>query len=166
MTEASQALTSVIEPILESLGLHLYDVELTGATGRARTLQVLVQRADGGPVDLEAITDATRALSPVLDADAAASRILRAAYTLEVSSPGLERPLRRAEHWRGLEGEVVSIKTRVDGATVRLRGSVTAVDDEGVDVDVDGTARRDDFADMTQARTVFEWGAAEKVKQS
>jgi len=163
MTEASQALAPVVAPVLERLGLHLYDVELTGARGRARTLQVLVERADGAPVDLDTITTATRELSPVLDADPTASRVLREAYTLEVSSPGLERPLRRPEHWRGLEGQVVSVKARLDGATQRVRGTVAHVDDTGVELDVDGERRRVDFAEMTQARTVFEWGPAEKV---
>ena len=163
MTEASQALATVVAPVLERLGLHLYDVELTGAPGRARTLRVLVERADRAPVDLDAVTAAGRELSSVLDADPAATRVLRDPYTLEVSSPGLERPLRRADHWQGLEGEVVSVKVRVDGVTERLRGTVARVDGTGADLDVDGTSRRVEFADVTQARTVFEWGPAEKV---
>jgi ribosome maturation factor RimP len=80
-----------------------------------------------------------------------------------VSSPGLERPLRRPEHWRGLDGEVVTVKARVGGTSERVRGTVVRVDDSGVDLDVDGARRRFEFADMTQARTVFEWGPAEKV---
>jgi ribosome maturation factor RimP len=163
MTEASQALTALIEPVVTPLGLELYDVELAGASGRAPTLRVLVDRIGGGAVDLDAITEATRALSPVLDADAAAGRILSGAYTLEVSSPGLERPLRRPDHWQKVRGEVVVVKTRVDGASERLRGVLTEVDDDGVELDVDGTRRRVALADVTQARTVFEWGPAEKV---
>ena len=92
MTDASQALTALIEPVVTPLGLDLYDVELAGAKGRAPTLRVLVDRTGGGAVDLDAITEATRALSPVLDADAAAGRILSGAYTLEVSSPGPRAP--------------------------------------------------------------------------
>jgi len=165
MTEVSEVLTAVIAPVVEPLGLHLYDVELTGTRGRARTLRVLVRGADGAPVDLEAITSATRALSPALDDDPSAAALLRDPYTLEVSSPGLERPLRRPDHWQGLEGEVVSLKIRTDGATERLRGTVASVDDTGVELDVDGARRRVELADVTQARTVFEWGPAEKVSQ-
>jgi ribosome maturation factor RimP len=163
MTEASQVLASVVAPVLEQLGLRCYDVELTGPPGRARTLRVLVERVDGAAVDLDAITDATRELSPVLDSDPGAARVLASAYTLEVSSPGLERPLRRPEHWRGLEGEVVSVKTRVEGAAQRLRGTVVRVDDAGVDLEVDGSECRVEFDAIIQARTVFEWGPAEKV---
>jgi ribosome maturation factor RimP len=163
MTEASQALATVAAPVLERLGLRLYDVEIAGAPGKARTVRVLVQRSDGGPVDLDTITAATRDLSPAFDAEPDTARVLRDASTLEVSSPGLERPLRRPEHWRGLEGEVVSVKTRIDGVTQRLRGTVAGVDHTGVDLDVDGVRRRVEFVDVTQARTVFEWGSAEKV---
>ena len=167
-TTASDALSSVIAPVLAPLGLHLYDVELAGASGRARTLRVLVERADGAPVDLDVITAATEALSPVLDTDAGADRILRGAYTLEVSSPGLERPLRRPDHWRSVVGDVVSVKARTraagdgDGAVERFRGTVTGVDGHGAVLDVDGVERRVEFDDVTQARTVFEWGPAPK----
>ena len=168
MTEAttSDALSSVIAPVLAPLGLHLYDVELAGASGRARTLRVLVERADGAPVDLDVITSATEALSPVLDTDPGADRILRGAYTLEVSSPGLERPLRRPDHWRSVVGDLVSVKARSrgdgDGAVERFRGTVSGVDEHGAVLDVDGAERRVEFDDVTQARTVFEWGPAPK----
>jgi len=163
---APDALVTVIEPVLGTLGLDLYDAELTGAAGRARTLRVLVERAGGGPIDLDAITAATESISPALDADPDADRILRGAYTLEVSSPGLERPLRRLQHWRGVVGQLVSVKARVGETVERLRGTVTAVDDSGADLDIDGTPRRVEFADVTQARTVFEWGAAPKPGRS
>ena len=170
MTEAttSDALSSVIAPVLVPLGLHLYDVELAGASGRARTLRVLVERADAAPVDLDVITAATEALSSVLDTDPSADRMLRGAYTLEVSSPGLERPLRRPDHWRSVVGTLVSVKARSrgdgegDGAVERFRGTVTGVDEHGAVLDVDGAERRVEFDDVTQARTVFEWGPAPK----
>ncbi|HEY8218373.1 MAG TPA: ribosome maturation factor RimP [Acidimicrobiia bacterium] len=165
MTEASQALRTAVAPILERHDLRLYDVELTGAEGRTRTLRVLVQSAGGGPVDLDTITAATQDLSPALDTDRDAAAELRGSYALEVSSPGLERPLRRPEHWHGLDGELVTVKTRAAGTTERLRGTVANVDDTGVELDVDGGRRRVEFSDMTQARTVFEWGHAEKVEQ-
>lgn len=163
---SSDALAAVVEPVLDALGLRCYDVELTGAAGRARTLRVLVERADGSAADLDEITAATEALSPALDADRTADRILRGSYTLEVSSPGLERPLRRPDHWQGAIGELVSVKTRIDGVSTRVRGTVTSVDDDGAVLDVDGTAHTIRFADVTQARTVFEWGPQPKPGRS
>lgn len=154
MPERAESLAGAIEPVLASLDLELFDLELTGA-GSARTLRVVVDR-DGG-VDLDAITAATDAISPVLDhlADPA----LRGPYALEVSSPGLERPLRRPEHYRRALGATVSVKTRGTGGEARrLRGVLVEADDEGVAVESDGGTERVRYADVTQARTVFEWG--------
>jgi ribosome maturation factor RimP len=165
-SDAPDALTTAIEPVLATLGLDLYDVELAGAAGRARTLRVLVQRGDGSPVDLDAITAATESISPALDADRDADQMLGGAYTLEVSSPGLERPLRRADHWRGVIGERVSVKVRIDGTAERFRATVVSVEDESVVLDVDSVERRVELADVTQARTVFEWGPQDKPGRS
>ena len=93
----SQSSWTPWSPSSAALGLELYDVEISG-TGRARVLRVLVDREGG--IDLEAIAAATEAVSPLLDQpplDAA----LAGPYTLEVSSPGLERPLRTPAHFAG-----------------------------------------------------------------
>ena len=85
----------ILAPAVSELGLDLYDVEVSGS-GRARILRVMVDREGG--VDLEAIAAATQAVSPLLDApplDAA----IAGPYALEVSSPGLERPLRTPAHF-------------------------------------------------------------------
>jgi ribosome maturation factor RimP len=170
-SDASGALGQVaraVAPVLEGLGLELFDVELTGS-GRARTLRVFVDRVaeagDAGPagIDLDAITAATEAVSPVLDTDAGVAAALPGPYTLEVSSPGLERPLRTPVHFRRAAGSLVSIKTRTaDGSPVRRRATLVSADDAGVTVDVDGATEHLAYDDILQARTVFEWGPAPK----
>jgi ribosome maturation factor RimP len=166
MTDRLDALATCLEPVVTSLDLDLYDVELTGPT-HARILRVLVDRPadDGRPVDLEAITAATQAVSPVLDTDPAVARFLRGAYTLEVSSPGLERPLRTPLHFRRAVGSTVSVKTTGAAGSRRIRGVVAAADDAGLDLDVEGDRTRLAYDDVAQARTVFEWGAEQKVAQ-
>jgi ribosome maturation factor RimP len=154
------AVALAVAPVLADLGLELFDVELTGS-GRARTLRVFVDRPTG--VDLDAVTAATEALSPVLDADSRVAGALSGPYTLEVSSPGLERPLRTPAHFRGAAGSVVSIKHRTaDGSPARRRATLVSADDAGVTVDVDGTTEHLAYDDILQARTVFEWGPAPK----
>ncbi|HUF84500.1 MAG TPA: ribosome maturation factor RimP [Acidimicrobiia bacterium] len=156
MPERADSLAGVIEPVLASLGLELFDLELTGS-GSGRILRVLVDR-DGG-VDLDSITAATEAVSPALDADGT----LSGAYALEVSSPGLERPLRRPDHYRRAVGATVTVKTRDDdGAARRVRGVLAAADDDGFTLEVETGPERIAYADVTQARTVFEWGPAPK----
>ena len=168
MSEAPTALVDLLEPVVDTLGLSLYDVELIGGTGRARTVRVLVDEpgASSG-IGLDQIAAATDAVSPALDRaveDPATgvARILPGAYTLEVSSPGLERPLRTVGHWRGAIGATVSVRTNHADETIRRRGVVAAVDDDGADLDIDGARERVAFTDVVQARTVFEWGPAPK----
>ena len=133
--------------------MDLYDVEHHGGT-----IRVLVQRPDG--LDLDEIAGLSRAISRVLDEeDPVPGR-----YTLEVSSPGLERPLRTPDHFRGAVGLDVKIKMRpgFDGPR-RLTGAIVDVDEQSVRLRTgDDETLRLDLADVTSARTVFEWGPGPK----
>jgi ribosome maturation factor RimP len=154
-------IAQTLAPAVSRLGLELYDVALTGS-GRARILQVMVDRPGG--VDLDAIADATQAVSPLLDAPPL-DAVIAGPYALEVSSPGLERPLRTPAHYAGAVGETVSVKTRAgdDHGARRVRGVVTAADDTGLELTLDdGTIERIGYGDVTQAHTVFEWGGDAK----
>jgi len=158
-------IVQILAPAVTELGLDLYDVDLTGS-GRARILRVMVDR-DGG-VDLEAIAAATQAVSPLLDApplDAA----IPGPYALEVSSPGLERPLRTPAHFARAVGETVSVKVRAsdEHGARRVRGVLAAPDDTGFELVLDdGTVQRIAYGDVTQAHTVFEWGDDTKSTKS
>ena len=131
--------------------LELVDVEL-----RSGVLLVTVDRPGG--VDLQALTDANRVVSPVLDE----LDPIPGTYTLEVSSPGVERTLRTPDHFAKAVGETVSVKTRpqVPGDR-RLRGRLVASDGEGFELEMDdggAGARRLSYTDIDRARTVFVWG--------
>ena len=82
---------------------------------------------------------------------------------MEVSSPGLERKLRRPRHYEKAVGETVRVKTRdeIDGERLHS-GTLTETDDESFVVDVDGAQRRIAYGDVTSARTVFEWDKTAK----
>jgi ribosome maturation factor RimP len=148
-----ETIVAAVEPVLTPLGLELFDVQFTGS-GRARTVRVVVDR-DGG-VDLDAITAASERIQPVLD-----DLDVLGPFALEVSSPGLERPLSRPEHFRRAVGETVSVKVRDTGGEARrVRGVLVAVDDRGVTVEADNAAEYLEYDRVIQARTVFEWGAA------
>jgi ribosome maturation factor RimP len=144
-------LVVLLQPVVSEADLELVDVEL-----RSGVLLVTVDRPGG--VDLQALTDANRVVSAVLDEhDPIPGR-----YTLEVSSPGVERTLRTPAHFTKAIGETVSIKTRpqVPGDR-RLRGQVAAADDRGFMLAVDGEEgepRRLAYTDIDRARTVFVWG--------
>jgi ribosome maturation factor RimP len=146
-----ETLRQRLAPAVAALDLELYDVELTGA-GKARTLRVTVDRPGG--VDLEAITAVTHAVSPMLD-DAPAPA---GPFLLEVSSPGVERVLRTPAHYAGAVGTTVSVKLRTESGTQRVHGTLVDAGPEHCDVEVEGVREHIAYADVTQARTVFEWG--------
>ena len=164
MAQQSERLATVLEPVVRDLGLELYDVEI-GGSNRSRTLRVLIDR-DGG-VDLDAITAATEALAPVLDREPEVAKALPGAYLLEVSSPGLERPLRTPAHFRRAQGSTVSLKSRnAEGAVTRRHGVLLAADDDGIEIEIEGARERVAYADIVASHTVFEWGAAPKPGKS
>jgi ribosome maturation factor RimP len=144
-------LFAALQPLVADAGLELVDVEM-----KSGVLQVTVDREGG--VDLEALTDANRAVSTVLDE----LDPIPGHYSLEVSSPGIERPLRTPAHFAKALGATVSVKTRpqVPGER-RLRGTLLTSDDEGFSLAVEGS---DDepvrlaYRDIDRARTVFVWG--------
>ncbi len=145
--------TELVLPLLDPRGLSLYDVELNGGN-----LRVTVDGPDG--VLLDDLAELTRAIGREFDEHDP----MPGAYTLEVSSPGLERKLRTPVHFHGAIGEDVNVKLapHVDGER-RLRGVLVRVEDDAVIVlDVDGTEHAVDIADVTKAVTVFEWGPAPK----
>ena len=139
---------AVVEPVVAAADLELYDVELAGAV-----LRVLVDK-DGG-VDLAVLGEVTRAVSEALDADDP----LPGRYTLEVSSPGLERKLRTPAHFAAALGKKVRVRT-VAGTEGdrRVEGELTAADDDGVVLATPEGERRIAYGDVERARTVFEWG--------
>jgi ribosome maturation factor RimP len=152
------AIVDAVEPVVAALGLELYDVEVTG-TGRALVVRVLVDREGG--IDLDTVGAAAQAISPVLDSDQVA-RALPGAYALEVSSPGLERPLRRPDHFQRAVGSTISVKT----PGRRIRGVVMEADDDSFELALDdGTKERISYTDVAQARTVFEWGAKKVARR-
>lgn len=150
------AVRAAAEQVLSSLGLELVDVELVGS-GRARTLRLTVDREGG--IDLDALAAANGPVSDALDAVDG----LPGPYNLELSSPGLERPLRRPAEFRRFVGTTISVKSHeaVAGAR-RHRGLLAEADDDGIALEVDGAERRFPYDAIASARTVFEWGPAPK----
>lgn len=147
-----QTLEGELAPVVAALGLELVDVEVAAATVR-----VTVDR-DGG-IDLDALAGANRAVSGALD------RLdpMPARYTLEVSSPGVERRLRTPAHFARALGETVSVRLLPGSGEVRrLQGRLASVDRDGVVLEgpeMPGGAATVGFHTIERARTVFEWGA-------
>jgi len=151
MADADGRLWGTLEPFLVAEGVELDDVELLGR-GAGRVVRVTVDAADGLGVDR--IADLARGISRLLDDES----VVDGPYTLEVSSPGLERKLRRPDQYRKAVGREVLVRTRapIDGAQSH-RGILNEVGEGSVALLVDGRDRRIPLGDVTQARTVFRW---------
>jgi ribosome maturation factor RimP len=147
-----ESIQGVVEPVVAPLGLQVYDLVLAGDIVR------LILDRPGG-VDIDTLEEASRRVAPALEELDG----MPEPYTLEVSSPGLERPLRRPEHFTSAIGSVVSVKApNADGAMERFRGELTAVGETGITVTTDAGEREVRFDVIDQARTVFEWAPAPK----
>ncbi|MCU1624376.1 MAG: hypothetical protein JWL79_3221 [Frankiales bacterium] len=139
---ASRArLLQVLDPAVTATGFDLEDITVSPA-GKRRVVRVVVDR-DGG-VDLDDVAAVARAVSDVLDAD---PDLIDGAYVLEVTSPGVDRPLTQPRHWRRAEGRLVKA-TLADETVV---GRITATTDDEVVLDVEGTSRTLLQAEVTKA---------------
>lgn len=127
-----EALLDLLVPVVSASGCDLEELEVTPA-GKRRLVRVIVDR-DGG-VPLDAVAAVSTAISEILDA---AEPFGEAPYVLEVSSPGVARPLTQARHWRRNVGRLVEVVV-ADGATVT--GRIRSADEQTVLLDVDGTER-------------------------
>ena len=144
---------ALIRPVVEAAGLELVEVVQRRNGGR-RILQVTVDRDE--PLDLDAVAEVSEAVSRRLDAYDFGST----PYALEVSTPGIERPLRGAAQLRRAIGSSVKVKTTVpvDGARVH-EGPLVGADDEAITVVVGGAERLLRLADVASACTVVDWDA-------
>ena len=140
-------LWTTIEDYLGAEDIELDDLEVAG-----NKVVVTIDADDG--VEMDRLARISRALSRILDdADP-----IEGSYTLEVSSPGLERKLRRPRHYEKSLGSDLKVKstTEIDGAK-NHRGVLESVSEDGFVMNVDGSSREIGFEQVQSARTVFEW---------
>lgn len=145
-------LAGVITDPLAAVGLDVEAVELTPA-GKRRMLRVAIDK-DGG-VTMDDIAEAAKEVSRLLDdSDVMGEQ----PYTLEVTSPGIDRPLTLPRHWRRNEGRLVKVAL-ADGGT--LTGRITGSDDARATLDVDGTIQDVAYADVAKAKVQIEFNRKE-----
>ena len=158
-TPMIQKVRALVDPIATDLQLDIYDIEQRGST-----LRVTLDTRAGTPgsVDMEQLSLATRLISRELDhADPVPGR-----YTLEVTSPGVERSLRTPAHFQREIGKTVSVRlANVEAEHRRLEGVLVAADERTATIRVDGAEPVDhtvEIESIDRARTVFVWGPQPK----
>lgn len=150
--ETRDRLAGVLTDPLSAVGLDVEAIELTPA-GKRRLLRVAVDK-DGG-VTMDDIADATKEVSRILDeSDAMGEQ----PYTLEVTSPGTDRPLTLPRHWRRNQGRLVKVSA-ADGSA--FTGRIVEADEDRVVLDVDGESREVPFDSVAKARIQIEFNRKE-----
>lgn len=151
-------LVRLLEPVVHAMDMDLEGIRVTAA-GRRRVLRVIVD-ADGG-VSLDDIAFASRELSVKLDNSA---EMGEQPYTLEVSSPGVDRPLTQPRHWRRAIGRLVvaPLKTETEGHQngngAVVEGRIVASGERGVTLERDGVTRDYQYAELGPGRVQVEFG--------
>jgi ribosome maturation factor RimP len=133
---ATSRLTGWIEPVVGAAGYDLEDLVVTPA-GRRSVVRVVVDRDAG--VTLDDIAEVSRAVSEVLDRND--DGMGRTPYVLEVTSPGVDRPLTEPRHWRRNTGRLVTVAVGPAGSTETVTGRITAVDGAGVTLAVEAKGK-------------------------
>ena len=130
-TPIDQRLAKIVQPAIEAMGLELVRLRLMG--GKRITLQIMAERTDGG-MEVEDCAKLSRAVSAVLDVEDPIER----EYSLEVSSPGIDRPLTRLQdfaRWKGYEARLETSEM-IDGRK-RFNGTLAGIDGNEVLIDID-----------------------------
>ena len=144
----SDELLELLEPSVERLGYEIADLEVK-LGGKDGVLRVFIDKPDG--IDLDDCEKVSHAISALLDVEDP----LPGHYNLEVSSPGLDRTLKKAEHFQRFIGEEVKVQMRFPIAgRKRFRGELSSSDDENIVVLVDGQSHTLPIATIDTARLV------------
>jgi ribosome maturation factor RimP len=140
----------MVAPVIEGLRLELVDLELLGSGSRT-VLRIYVDEKGG--VDLERCADASRAVSDVLDRkDPIGSR-----YTLQVSSPGIDRPLRTERDFIRNVGRNVAVTVEVNGIRQKIDGRIVDAVDGTIKLDVSGQISRISLESILLAKLTVEF---------
>ena len=155
-----EELLELLAPVAATAGLDLEDLEVTPA-GKRRVVRVIVDK-DGG-VSLDDIATVSTAVAAVLDEPAATDVLGGSSYVLEVTSPGVDRALTEARHWRRAVGRLVKVSVTGGG---EVEGRVVSASADAVVLDLSGTTRSIALAELGRGRVQVEFSRPDGSQQS
>ncbi|MBB5872281.1 ribosome maturation factor RimP [Allocatelliglobosispora scoriae] len=157
LAAARDRVQALIEPVLTTAGYDLESLTLK-QVGRRFSLKLTVD-GDGG-VNLDTIAELSRAVADTLDeAEAAGREIIAGEYQLEVSSPGVDRPLTLPRHWRRAIGRLVAVKA----AEKQVTGRVVGTDESSVTFEINGAKKTFRLAELGAGRVQIEFSRLEEI---
>lgn len=151
MTTAATRLEQLIEPAIIALGYEMVGVEYL-SQGRHSVLRIFIDRVGG--IDVEGCAEVSHQVSAILDVEDP----ITGEYTLEVSSPGLERPLFKLKHYQAVVDEIISLRTRIpENGRKRFKGRLVSVDEERLVMEIDGQQYVIGLDNIDKANLVPQW---------
>lgn len=152
VTTQERKIISIIQPAIADLGFDLVQVRLIGSQ-KLQTLQIMAEDPKTGKLDLNGCTAISRSIGALLDVEDP----IASAYQLEVSSPGMERPLTKASDFEKFAGKVVSIETDVadEDGQKKYRGDLVGIDDDIVTLKTDTGDIRIEVGNIIKAKLVL-----------
>ena len=149
-TALTKRIEEIVAPSLEAKGFEIVRVRLTG--GQAPTLQIMADRIDGVPINVDDCAAISRHVSVLLDA----KDPIKSAYTLEISSPGIDRPLVRPKDFERFAGFEAKLETKmpIDGRR-RFRGRLGGLEDDAVCLTLEDGEVRIPFGDIDRAKLLL-----------
>ncbi len=151
VSQQEERIVDMSQPILDELGLEIVRVRIMGS--KRPLLQIMIEKAGGAPTDVEDCASFSRMLSPILEAEDPISD----AYRLEVSTPGIDRPLTRVGDFGRWTGHLAKIELAmpIEGRR-RFQGIIVREDDNGVAIELDDESELvAQVSDMTKARLLL-----------
>ncbi|MGB1547069.1 MAG: ribosome maturation factor RimP [Alphaproteobacteria bacterium] len=149
-TTLEEPIRKIISPSLEAMGYEVVRVLFTG--GRKPTLQVMTERSDGKDVTLDDCAEISRTISALLDVEDP----IQGPYQLEVSSPGIDRPLTRRKDFSRFAGQLAKVEMTeaLDGRR-KFQGRLLGIEGDTIRLDQDGETLELDFNNVRRAKLVL-----------
>ncbi len=159
--DLTRRIAEIITPSLEDMGYELVRVRLTGS--QRMTLQIMADRKDEAAMTVEDCADISNATSALMDVEDPISD----AYTLEVSSPGIDRPLTKPEHFTRYAGFDAKVEMHhMIGGRKRFTGIVQGIEDDQIILESDGDRVMLPYAEMRSAKLVLTDELIEAARQA
>jgi len=146
-------LIELLDPAIKRAGFILEEIKVT-PVGRRRIIAVIVDRLDRNP-NLDEVTVVSRSVAEILEGY---SQLGDTPYTLEVTTPGVDRPLREPHHWRKNIGRLVKVELNPSG---NVTGRIKAVNDERVAIETNGNSVEIEFSQVKRAQVEIEFNRKE-----
>ena len=148
--DPTKRVAEIITPTLQDMGFELVRVLVTG--GQRPTLQIMAERTDGANMTVDHCAAISRSVSALLDVEDP----IRGSYTLEVSSPGLDRPLTRPQDFNRFAGLEARVELgRAQDGRRRFRGRIAGLTDGIVRLETDGQTVEINYADIERAKLIL-----------